>query len=639
MERNNLPLSEASYSYRYPGKRNLKPGSKLHDKIIENVLERARASRASLSERFDAWKSIDNMLTAYVRPTAEDMRVSQRDPDKPTTVVIPTLYAVLETLLTYNMEALAAPPIYRYGPTGPEDIVGAMVMEKVVNVQANRAKVPLSLYLQWRSDFAYGFGVTAVRWNVEKLRIPNRNQPVLNFDTFQNPQQPNFTERTFEGNVLDYIDPYAYLPDPNYSVTEVQRGEFVGWIASDSYYSLLVREQSREFFNVKYLPHASAMTTTLYEDYNRKLVSRPTAEQGSSTVDIIYMYVRLIPAEWGLSGSTQPEMWWFAVAGDSVVLQAQRLDLMHNMFPVAVCSSELDGINLSPKSKLERVYGLQKVTNWLVSSHIANVRKSLNDMFLVDPSMVNMDDLYADRPGRFIRLKPKIMGRTIDDALKQLNVQDITRQHISESAVFIDMINKVTGAVDKAQGIRRSNSGDVSAQEAYNDYMGAISKLAKNARLAYYTSLYDQAYLMAMHTQQFANRPATIQLSEGWAKLLQQTYGDRISQGIDGQPYLQAWPDDLQVGIDVMPNDGGLHGAANAQAMLQLYQMAVGDQEVRQKVDIIKLFYQIAQTLGYNNISTLQRVGPPSLGFETMDPEQLLKQVQQGNLVQLGGQQ
>ena len=119
------------------------------------------------------------------------------------------------------------------------------------------------------------------------------------------------------------------------------------------------------------------------------------------------------------------------------------------------------------------------------------------------------------------------MGRTIDDnALKQLNVQIITRQHIGESAVFIDMINKVTGAVDKAQGIRRSNSGDVSAQEAYNDYMGAISKLAKNARLAYYTSLYDQAYLMAMHTQQFANSPATIQLSEGWAKLLQQTYGE-----------------------------------------------------------------------------------------------------------------
>lgn len=44
---------------------------------------------------------------------------------------------------------------------------------------------------------------------------------------------------TFEGNALENIDPYLYLPDPSAPIHEPQKGSFVGWVTPSNYMNLL----------------------------------------------------------------------------------------------------------------------------------------------------------------------------------------------------------------------------------------------------------------------------------------------------------------------------------------------------------------------------------------------------------------
>ena len=66
-----------------------------------------------------------------------------------------------------------------------------------------------------------------------------------------------------------------------------------------------------------------------------------------------------------------------------------------------------------------------------------NVRSALNNMFVVDPHYVEMQDLKDPGPGKFIRLKQAAMGRDVRTVLNQLSVQDVTAAHIDNVSAFM----------------------------------------------------------------------------------------------------------------------------------------------------------------------------------------------------------
>jgi hypothetical protein len=117
------------------------------------------------------------------------------------------------------------------------------------------------------------------------------------------------------------------------------------------------------------------------------------------------MYVNLIPSEWELGSSDYPEKWFFKVAADDVIISCHRANHHHGLYPMAVASSEYDGYSMTPISRLEILKGLQGVLDWLFNSHVANVRKAINDVLIVDPYLVNINDLKDPEPGKLVRLR------------------------------------------------------------------------------------------------------------------------------------------------------------------------------------------------------------------------------------------
>src|SRR5439155_110157 len=90
--------------------------------------------------------------------------------------------------------------------------------------------------------------------------------------------------------------------------------------------------------------------------------------------------------------------------------------------------------------------------SFLFNSHMANVRKAINDMFLVDPSRVDLRDILTPTAGKLIRLLPQAYGSDPASVMKQFAVADVTQGHLNDAKMVIDLWQRIIGASDNMFG-------------------------------------------------------------------------------------------------------------------------------------------------------------------------------------------
>ena len=629
----NVPdgFGSVTHKYTYPEKMKLKPGAKDHDFILNQVLTRAQEAFSQVSQRFDAWEDVDRSLCAYVAP--ETLKDEDNAGDKTNSIVIPTSYANMETVLTYMTKAFLGDNIFRYLPVGPEDDIGAKLMELLVQRQMMQSHAGLRLHTQWRDSFAYGFGVVAPVWT-EHYAVRNRTEDQgflsLVSGLWRSTGTQDTSERTLirEGNELINIRPYRTLADPNVSIEDIQKGEFFGWSDNDNFTNLTGRDQVNggDLFNVKYLDQLGGGQSafSVYHDEDSKSFSSSRSPVGTITrpFDIIYMYINIIPEEWGLGKETNPEKWMFGVAGDSVVIKAEPAGLDHGLYPVGACAPDSDGYSSSPISRMELINPMQKVVDFVINSHIANVRKAVNDMLIVDPMLVNVDDLNNPEPGKIIRLRKRGWGRGVSDVVKQLNISDITKGNINDAAFLMNMIQETTGGADILKGVIQGGER-TSATEASTANKNALSRLEKTAQIISMQSMQQVGYIVAKQTQQLMTQDTFVRLAGRYRDDLAATYG--------AEEFAQITPNDINIDLDVEVSDGSMPGGESPEAWVQLMQMVNQDPILKQGIDSVKVFKHIARNLGAKNVEqfTVKKAAVQS-------DEDVARQVELGNLVEEG---
>lgn len=633
-----------THEYRYPSGLDLRPSSPTHQSILTKLNQRIMESSNEVSKRYSSWKKIDRTLTAYIPLDEMEERIQDNDERKPVSIVIPYSFATLETLLTYFSAAFLDYPIFKYEGYGPEDRIGAMLLEKVIELQSRRAKMALALLTTFRDGWSYGFGAIAPYWDKvygKKSVVQEASFFSSIFGRMFNTGQKRTSIDTilYEGNFLRNIDPYTALPDPNVPIHDVQKGESFGWIETINYMELLSMEQKDpDMFNVRYLSELRG--TAGQSQYNKSKSDSGRQDRFSSVVtetatsmspiDCIYIYINLIPKEWKLSTSEYPEKWLFCVAADKYILSAKPLGLNHNMFPVAICSPDYDGYSVSPISRLELISGLQTTLDWLVNSHIQNVRKSINDMLVVDPSLININDLMDPAPGKLIRMRRAAWGRGVEHAVAQLAVNDITRGHIQDSAYITELIKTCSGSVDSVMGIQRHGGERVSADESRGTRMAALSRLAKAAKIVSLQTMWDLSYMLASHTQQLMSRELYVNVTGRWEEALRSQYGDISRIKVD--------PFTLSIDYDVIESDGTLPTGENADVMVQLFQSIASQPLLSAQFDLVRIFQRIAMMMGVKDVNEFKLQGrqmPPVQA--TSIPDQTVEsEAQKGNLVPLG---
>jgi hypothetical protein len=573
------------FEYEYPDGLDLHPNSKLHKKLKDLILERAREASTHISTRFESWREIDQFLTAYKRIDKEEAEVLDDDPRKPVSIVFPYSYAILETLLSYMMAAFFQDPIFRYEGYSPDDVVGAILLEKVVNLHCNKFKVMLNLHTMFRDSFAYGIGVVAPVWKVT-------------------------SKGDFAGNALENIDPYLYLPDPNVAADKIQDGEFVGWISPTNYMDLLSEENNNEdMFNVKYLKALGNKRTAVSvgDQSDRALRTGDTKSENTilNPTDEIPMYMKIVPKDLGLGDSEVPEKWFFRLAADTVIITARPADFEHDKFPVAVCAPDYDGYSSAPLSRMEVLGGLQGILDWLFNSHIANVRKAINDMLIYDPYLVNSKDLEDPKPGKLIRMRRPAWGKGVKDAVQQLQVNDVTRANVADSSFIVQWMQKIGATDDAAMGSLRTGGPErLTKAEFQGTASGAVSRLERIAKVIGLQAMQDIGEFFAEHTQQMMDEDAYIKVAGDWLDVLQDEYGTEISRG-----RMKVSPDDLDINYDILVRDGSIPGSNFSDVWVRMFETLAGQPDLAKNFDIVRIFKHIARNSGAKNVNDFVRQG------------------------------
>lgn len=613
-----LPESESPYEY--PEGLDLTPAGELHQKVLNKLMQRVRIAHEKLEPRRRSWHEIDKTLTAYIRMDELEKRVKAKDERAPVSIVFPHSYAILETLTSFMDSMFLQNPIFNYSGNSPEDTIGAILLTKVVEAHCKRFKVGLALHTAFKDGIAYGVGACFPLWK-QKWGYRTRSQYGLD-GMMQKVSEPT---KLFEGNSLENVDPYQLLLDPNYGIQSIQDAEFVGFIRRTNYYNLLPEDGQGSVFNVRYLKGIKG--TSHYFSAQRDQKSQTNVVEDSTVlrpVDVIYIYINIIPKEWGLGDFDQPEKWLFAVAADRYIIQAQPLDLDHNMFPVAVCAPTFDGYSSAPLSRLELLGGMQELLDWLLNSHVANVRKTLNDMIIYDPYMLNTADLIDPKPGKLVRARRAAWGKDIRGSIQQLAVADVTQQHVTDAQLTMNLMNQISGADDAMMGtLRQGGPERLSAAEFSGTQSQAFGRLQSLAMIVGQQLIQDVGYMFAMHTQQLMEEEVWVDTVGAWQEQLIAHFGEQIQN-----ERMRVTPQDLNIDFDIDVTAEGQ--GKSVQFWIQMFDTIARTPELYQLIDIGRVFRYVATQMGAKNVDNFMRVPIQPMGAPTGD---VMAQAQAGNMI------
>lgn len=630
--------SRENFDYEYPYDLDLKPDSDFHKKLRSRIWQRAQESRNEISKRFNSWREIDRTLTTYIPLKDYEEQLKKKDASKPVSIVFPYSYSMLEALITYLTMAFFQDPIFQYEGVEDDDTIGAMLMELVIRLHCIKNKVPLNIHTALRDCLAYGVGIAIPGWTARYGRKPVKSTIVTQSELGEDRTEDIHMVESllFEGNDLSNIDPYMWLPDPSVASSDIQSGEFIGWIDRDNYMNLLSDEARPDsnLFNVRYLKKRKDKRSTLALDQS----DRQTRHSGSTDlnrsmtntvnpVDVIKMYITLIPKDWELGDSEYPEKWYFELAADDVIIACEKADHNHGMYPVSVASPEYDGYSITPIGRMEVLYGLQHTLDFLFNSHVSNVRKAINDMLVVDPYLVNIEDLKDPQPGKLIRLRRPAWGRGVDKVVQQLAVQDITRLNIADSSYITQWMDRISGADQSMQGaVRQSGPERLTKSEFLGTRSSAVSRLQRMAMIIGIQFMQDIGTMFAVHTQQYMSQETYVRITGRYADQLKQTFNsDRV----------QVSPYDLAVNYDLIVRDGSIPGGNFSEAWIELFKVIGTTPELMQQFDVTRIFMYIAQQLGAKNVEDFRRNLGQTQG-QIMPDEQVNQQARAGNLVPTG---
>lgn len=614
-----------------PGIKNIPYKSKLHQDIIKNFKSRHRLARdEQRKKREEEWKGSEDIYTAYMPESDVDRsRKSKRDRGDPdyTTINIPYSYAMLLTAHTYYTSVfLARDPIFQLKGRHGESQTSELALESLLDYQVQTGGGMPALFV-WLMDIGkYSHGVLGHYWDKEEFnltRIEERPKTFLGMPIPGTLEKVQTTETLtgFEGNRLYNIRPADFLSDPRVPLFRFQEGEFcivfdkVGWV------KIAAKAASGRYFNMKELKEFGNQGDT--DDrlgsvgYDSNLPGEDInfyslEEDHPSTVDLYEFHWDVIPSELGLGSSNRPEKWVFTIANKNVVISAQPLGMAHNKYPFDVIPFEVEGYNVFNRSMLEVLDPLNRTMEWLFNSHFYNVRAALNNMFLVDPSKVNVRDLEEPGPGKMIRLKPAAYGQDVRTMLSQFQVQDITRSNLQDSEMVGQLCQRITGVSDNVMG-SVNTGGRKTATEVRSSTSFGINRLKTNCEWFSNVGFAPLASKLYMSSQQ---------LYTGEKKY--RIIGD---QAMWADQYINVTPDMIAGMYDFVPVDGTMPVDRFAQANLW-QQMLAGLSKVPgalEQYDLGKIFAFVAQLGGLKNINKFK--------LNVVPDGMMQQQAQAGNVV------
>jgi len=625
------------------------------------LMEKAHVSSAIVKRAQPEWKKIAHNMEAFVPLDDAESLTKAKDYRRPVRLVIPLSYATAEAVKTTLTGIFLKNPIHPIKGRGPEDQYGALLLERLLQAQSVWFKEFLAWHTIWQDSLTFGIGIGEPVWERKYVRRMEDVEVDILLRTLREETGASLGEKEgdiirfltdellYEGQRLRPIDPFNWLPDPNVSPNDLQDSEHMGYIWHWNAMDLLSDElePDSDYFNgifARMQADAGLGKSTLAGDtdtgrgkrYDLDNIRDQVRVPHSTRLDMLQQYVKLIPSEWGLSNSNVPEIWNFCIVGDRVIVKCHRSKYAHGMFPCICVAPTTNGHDVLPVSMIATTFGLQEAVDFYMSSHVANVRKALNDMFIVDTSAVEWEDLLDPGPGKLIRLKSHIAGGgNIDQYIKQFNVVDVTSNHSADAAAIMGMVKETLGTTDITQGNLEGLPDRPTASLGGAAMNRAMSRLTMVAQKMGMQGMYDVGLMGAFNTQQFMSQTTMVETIGRYDTLLK-----KIHKGASSVP---ATIQNINVAFDVIPLDGSMPGTENVEAHTAILQTLLQVPGVGERIaagmDIPRFAANWMRMTGATNALEFFQTGgsdgtaPP----QVLPDEEVAAQAQAGNIVPIRG--
>ena len=635
----------------------VKHRSPLSRMILSAVRDRIVASKNAYSKRHEAWRNQEKDALAYLHESEIDRnkRLNREIGGKPelTTIKIPYSYGVLMMSHTYwTTVFMGRTPINQFKGRHGETEQQVMALEALMDYQAVVGEMLVPWYLWLLDGGKYGLGVVGIDW-VEEYSVVSRieEQPVMFaglIDTGRTKKKKiNQRLKGYAGNRVRNIRPFDFFPDHRVPIRFFQKGEFCGFYMELGWNQILKRADQGYYIKetVDLLRHRQSAGSGVFGgdgsgaegervpgssqlqlpyndtfelDLDKNYDERSKRNTQNSFVKCYECVIELVPKDWNLGKGAYPEKWVFTVTDKfDAVLGAQPLGANHDKFPAAVIEYEPEGYGLNARGIGEVLKSVNDTLDWLVNSHLFNVRKALNDQFVVDPSKIILSDLENPLPGGAIRMAPAAYGLDPKTALQQLPVHDVTQTHLTDMRALFDIGQRTIGVSDQLMG-QIAQTGRRSATEVRTGAGFGINRLKTTSEFFSAMGWSPMTQIMVQNSQQYYDREEKFRVV---GQLAQEA----------GEEFVMVSPEDILGFYDFVAVDGTQPIDRIAQATLwnNLLAQLRNFPEVMMRYDIGRIFEWVAQLAGLKNISRFR--------VQLTPDQELQLQAQQGNVVPLGG--
>lgn len=605
----------------------LKPGTEQHAFVLQQIMARLRYSAREMAKFYPRWRYNELTLQAYVGLNDFDQMLKDANDRRggsgtPVEINVPFAWATTNTIVTYLLHMFAGrQPIFQVSSYRAEQVDRAKNMETFLQFNADVIRFVRNIYFFLMDGETYGVAIMRNLWREDKktrtIWTPPTPELVELGNAFGKPATPTGSKQTyisFQGNDVSNIDPFMFFPDPRVPMQEVnEKGEFVFWRAFEGRHRLKQQEAQG---NIKWVNEITSANVRGYETESSQSVrgmrslgaahpgdptySGNVEQQIKANVQIDQGTIDIIPKDWGLGDSEVPEKWMFSVANEGTIIQAEPANLPHGKHPVVVAEPQSVGYSFGQLGSVDMLGPMQGLMSWFMNTHIYNVRAALNNMFIADPTKVEMQDFRQTTNGvRVIRLKNTAFGLSDPkNAIQQLQVADVTRGHVADFQLFGKLAADLTGATDNVRG-NQDSGGRKTATEVRTASDAGTSRLAAKGTLYSTMGFVDLAEQQSYMVQEYLTEEYELGVLGEAARVAPLRVNQASVQGDFTFP----------VHDGSMPMDK----LGMLEVWKEIFAAVLADPEIRAHKDVLAMFDWIAQLGGAQNIKSFNlKVVPQS---------------------------
>ncbi len=501
------------------GGQNLEEGKGLWE-LLQKAKQQLKQSRSRMSSFYDTWDFQDEVYRGYRSPDLEDLK--QQALGKPEKMIVPNTFAQCQVFVSFLFLMFKQNrTFFEMNGTGDEDKgTKAKDIELILEQNLRENQFNTTLYQHLTDIAVRGPGILSCEWTRRTANLKvNRPGEIVNLMGVEVQSRPNSEWEEFvkyEGNLVKPISPYRFFPDTNLPLTEsLLRGDFC---AVEEEYTMGELRQMQYAGEIAGVDNITALPPNW--DKERGGVTRTIADfnvrsgggsDGSGCghagkegpVIVTKSKMWICPHKFKLDGDKTlgPEEFnvlyhvWYA--NDSTLIRLEPAEEWHNSFGITASQFTPDMHHTVNTGLANLIYRLQDTISWAINSHILSVNKVIQNRLVVNVDAV--DSRSLDSQGD-IYLKKGFGRRNVNEAVNQLQVQDVTGGNMSDAQMLTNIMQLVTGVNDNLQGA--ISTGRRSAQENRVATAGAAGRMKLHGHLIWESGLGPLAQLMTSNSRQ-----------------------------------------------------------------------------------------------------------------------------------------